>query len=171
MCLHAGRPGLELEILEPFDLGRVGHFLGLANDDHAPPGLINGIGAVDLKRRGPRAQALAELGAQRRAEHDGLRLIIERVVDRTDRWRRHSEGNAPNAAAGCGQHSHATVPVDLEEIDPSVVRCRTRSLSHISIVHRPSFGFAAPRGQSTRAPGARACQIRKDRADCECWWV
>ena len=63
MRLHAGRPGLELETLEPFDLGRLGYFLDLANDDHAPPGLINGIGAVDLKRRGPRAQSLAEAGA------------------------------------------------------------------------------------------------------------
>jgi hypothetical protein len=53
MRLHAGRPGLELEILEPFDLGRLGYFLGLANDDHAPPGLINGIGAVNLKRAVP----------------------------------------------------------------------------------------------------------------------
>ena len=52
MRLHAWIPGLELEILEPLDLRRVGYFLGFANDDHAPPGLINGIGAVDLKRRG-----------------------------------------------------------------------------------------------------------------------
>src|SRR5512140_3812508 len=99
MRLHAGIPGLEPETLEPLDLGRVGYFLGLANDDHAPPGLSNGIGAVDLKRRGPRAHALAELGPQRRAEHDGLRLIIERVVDRSDRCWRHAEGNPPNAAA------------------------------------------------------------------------
>src|SRR5512133_1062899 len=145
MRLHAGRPALELEILQPFDLGRVGHFLGLAKDDPAPPGLINAIGAVDLKRRGPRAQALAELGPQRRAEHDGLRLIIERVVDRTDRCWRHAEADAPNAAAGCGEHSHASVPVDLEEIDPSVVGGR----AHTNIVPTRRVGVADRYARST----------------------
>ena len=155
MRLHAWCPGVELEILEPFNLGRIGYFLDIANDDHAPPGLINGIGAIDLKCRGPRAQPLAELRAQRRAEHDGLRSIIERVVDRTNRWWRHAEANAPNAAAGSGEHPHTPVPVDLEEIDPPIVPCR----AHIQIVHRPAFGFAS-NGQSTRCrvtpmPGVR----------------
>ena len=158
MRLHAGRPGLELEILEPFDLGRVGYFLGLANDDHAPPGLIE----RDRYRRSQTppspSQALAELGAQRRAEHDGLRLIVERVVDRTDHCRRHAEGNAPNAAAGRGEHSHAPVPVELEEIDPSVVRCRAHSLAHVDIVHRAAFGRPV---SSWLLPGtSRGCDRR-----------
>ena len=157
--LHAGRPGLDLETLEPFGLGGVGYFLDLANDDHAPPGLINGIGAVNLKRRGPRAQTLAKLGAQRRAEHDGLRLIIERVVDRTDHWWRHTEGNPPNAPAGSGEHSHAPVPADLEEIDPSVVRCR-QSLAHIQIVSQPALGFSFPPA-NYKTPGVRACRIAR----------
>ena len=74
MCLYAGPvPRLELKTLEPVDLGRVGDFLGFANHDHAPPGPLNGIGAIDLKRRGPGAQVLAEPGPQRRAEDDGPR--------------------------------------------------------------------------------------------------
>ena len=51
MRLHAWIPRLELELLEPLDLRRIDYFLRFANDDHAPPSLINRIGAVDLKRR------------------------------------------------------------------------------------------------------------------------
>ena len=147
MRLHAGRPGVELEILQPFDLGGVRYFLGLANDDHAPPGLIDGIGAVDLKRRGPPCSAPRALRAQIRAENDGLRLIIERIVHRTDSGWRDAQANAPNTAAGGGEHSHAPIPADLEEIDPSVVGGR----AHISIVHRPTFGFVFHE-QSPRRP-------------------
>jgi hypothetical protein len=150
MRLRAGRPGLEIEILEPFDLGRVGYFLDLAIDDHAPPDLLYRIGAVDLKRRRPRAQALAKLRAQRRTEHDRLRLIIKRKVDRTDHCRRHAEGDSPNAAAGCGEQSNAPVPADLEEIDASVVRKRART--HSYIIHRLGRVAIASR----EAPSARA---------------
>jgi len=62
---QARRPGLKLKSLKPVDLGRVGHFLCLANDDHAPPGPLDRVGAIDLKRCGSRTQALAELGTQR----------------------------------------------------------------------------------------------------------
>ena len=42
MRLHAGRPGLEPELLELVGSPPVGYFLGLANNDYAPPGPITG---------------------------------------------------------------------------------------------------------------------------------
>jgi hypothetical protein len=114
---RARRPGLELKTLEPADLGRVGHFLGLANDDHAPPGPLDTVGAVDLKRRGSRTQAITEPGTQRGAEDDRLRSFVEGEVDRTDQWWRAADGNAANAAAGRSEHLQTPVPPDLGELD------------------------------------------------------
>ena len=139
MRLGAGRPGLELEFLEPVDLGPVGHFLGLANDDHAPSSPLDRIPAIDLKHGRRRVQHAAERGSRRGAEHDGLRSLVEDVIDRTDnRWRAGLvDGDAPDSTARGGQQSQALAAVQLEELDqrtmPFICSCAWRSASEQAV--------------------------------------
>jgi hypothetical protein len=133
--LGAGRPRLELEILEPADLGPVRYLLGLANDDHAPSSPLDRIPAIDLKHGRLRVHNAGELGTQRRAEHHGLRSLIEDVIDRTDNgWQAGLvDGDAPDPTAHGGHQPNALATVQLKELDqrttPVIRSCRRRSAS------------------------------------------
>jgi hypothetical protein len=77
-------PGNETTRAQPVDLSRVVDMEGPADDQHAPPFVIDGVGSIDFQGSRRVESGGIKIAASPSTEHDGL--TIDEVVDRVDGW-------------------------------------------------------------------------------------